>query len=150
MQFTKAETRMAILEAMGWWFAERPPRQPTAPQQPATCAAIASGAAASAAPLDGVVVSSALANFSLLCLLPGPRDGQRVVLGVEPRPDGALANCPRRCMYVDPHRPQASDPPPTGFGHRALPPWYVPPAPDPAQGWPDAAHGLLPRPASAS
>ena len=76
MQFTKAETRMAILEAMGWWFAERPARQPTAPQQPATCAAIASGAAAEAAPLDGVVVSSALANFSLLCLLPGPRDGQ--------------------------------------------------------------------------
>ena len=29
-----------------------------------------------APPLDGVVVSSALANFSLLCLLPGPRDGQ--------------------------------------------------------------------------
>ena len=76
MQFTKAETRMAILEAMGWWFAERPARQPTAPQQPATCAAIASGAAAEAAPLDGVVVSSALANFSLLCLLPDPRDGQ--------------------------------------------------------------------------
>ena len=100
MQFTKAETRMAILEAMGWWFAERPARQPTAPQQPATCAAIASGAAAQAAPLDGVVVSSALANFSLLCLLPGPRDGQRVVLGVEPRPDGALANCPC-CWRLD-------------------------------------------------
>ena len=47
-----------------------------------------------------MVVSSALANFSLLCLLPGPRDGQRVVLSVEPRADGALANCPC-CWRLD-------------------------------------------------
>ena len=47
-----------------------------------------------------MVISSALANFSLLCLLPGPRDGQRVVLSVEPQADGALANCPC-CWRLD-------------------------------------------------
>ena len=112
MQFTKAETRMAILEAMGWWFAERPARQPTAPQQPATCAAIASGAAASAAPLDGVVVSSALANFSLLCLLPGPRDGQvapEPSLTQDTTPTPTLAPTLRPSLTPSPqHKPSPS------------------------------------------
>ena len=42
----------------------------------------------------------ALANFSLLCLLPGPRDGQRVVLTVAPQSDGPLAHCPC-CWRLD-------------------------------------------------
>ena len=48
------------------------------------------GARRVAAPLQGVVVSSALADFSLLCLLPGERDGQTAVLGAESLKDGTL------------------------------------------------------------
>ena len=91
---------MEILEAMGWWYADRPTRQPAQPAQPTTCAALAAGTSGVAAPLQGVVVSSALADFSLLCLLPGERDGQTAVLGAESLRDGTLGNCPC-CWRLD-------------------------------------------------
>ena len=75
MQFTSAETRMGILEAMGWWHeaarggAARARRRPP---PTLTCGQL-SGATK---PLAGVVVSSAMANKSLLCVLPGVREGQ--------------------------------------------------------------------------
>ena len=104
MQFTKAETRMEILEALGWWYAATPARQPAPAAVHTTCAALASGAAAAAAGVDaavqGVVVSAALANFSLLCLLPGPRDGQAAVVDAEALPRGLLGNAPC-CWRLD-------------------------------------------------
>jgi len=91
MQFTSAETRTHILEAMHWWYIDRDivAEQSPTPMTPTTCAALAAGAASaalssapsSASTMSGVVVSSSMANFSLLCVLPGPREGQRLALG---------------------------------------------------------------------
>ena len=75
MQFTSAETRVGILEAMGWWHEavrEPPKRARKRPPPTLTCREIAGAET----PLAGVVVSSAMANKSLLCVLPGVREGQ--------------------------------------------------------------------------
>ena len=75
MQFTSAETRVGILEAMGWWHeaVRAPPtRARKRPPPTLTCREIAGAET----PLAGVVVSSAMANKSLLCVLPGVREGQ--------------------------------------------------------------------------
>eukprot|EP00966_Prymnesium_polylepis_P317132 7327027-Prymnesium_polylepis.1 len=80
MQFTAAETRVHILEALHWWYVE-PYKPPAAPSRTTTCAALAAGAGGGgASEMAGVVVSSAMANFSLLCVLPGAREGQAVEL----------------------------------------------------------------------
>lgn len=72
MQFTHPETRMRILEAMGWWYVKPKEAPPTGGT---TCTALAAGTGPTTS-MAGVVVSSAMANFSLLCVLPGARDGQ--------------------------------------------------------------------------
>ena len=84
MQFTHAETRKAILRALHWWRA--PPSPATAASssssssfssQQTTCAALAAGSSpASAGRLSAIIVSSALATSTLLCLVPGPIEGQ--------------------------------------------------------------------------
>ena len=93
MQFTHAETRRAVLQALHWWDAS--PASPstssaaaTSPTAAAsTCAAIATaGGGGSGGPgvggagkMAGVVVSSALSS-ALLCVLPGAQEGQPLTL----------------------------------------------------------------------
>ena len=104
MQFTHADTRMAILKALYWW---------RAPPAAATIAAAGSAAGAATTPrslscpalvaaggsgLAGVVVSSALAPSALLCLLPGAQPDQSVALPL-PSVDNPTA-CPC-CWRVD-------------------------------------------------
>jgi len=125
MQFTHADTRRAILEALHWWKAPpaaasaaaattaastsaspsassaAAPLPSTAPLLRTTsCAALASGSAAvsGAGMLAGVVLSSALAPSALICLLPGHQPNQPVAL---PLPSPAEpSHCPC-CWRVD-------------------------------------------------
>lgn len=86
MQFTHADTRKAILEALHWWRGPPPAAfaasgggaapPPSGASTPTTCAALAAGTSGVSGRLSAAIVSSALAPTALLCLLPGPRDGQ--------------------------------------------------------------------------
>jgi len=90
MQFTNAETRVNILEAMHWWYL--PTAEITAAPAPGSAAATSATAATSTScaslaqgtgptsPMAAVVVSSAMYNSSLLCVLPGRRSGQQASL----------------------------------------------------------------------
>ena len=94
MQFTHADTRRAILEMLHWWrgpiTASFTPATASPPSQLTSCAALADGTApSSSGKLSGAIVSSALASSTLLCLLPGPRDGQAVHI-----PPAAAGGCP--------------------------------------------------------
>ena len=76
MQFTSALTRRDILAAMRWWH--EPPAPPAAHTSAAlSCAELATRARG---PLAAVAVSSASANFTLLCVLPGGHGGQPTAL----------------------------------------------------------------------
>lgn len=98
MQFTNADTRKAILEALHWWKGPPPSAFASATGAAATgaastqtsCAALASGSAA-AGRLSATIVSSALSPSALLCLLPGQREGQSLHL---PMPTEAPNQCP--------------------------------------------------------
>ena len=94
MQFTHADTRRAILEMLHWWRGPIPasstPATASPPSQLTSCAALADGTApSSSGKLSGAIVSSALASSTLLCLLPGPRDGQAVHI-----PPAGAGGCP--------------------------------------------------------
>lgn len=90
MQFTHAETRKSILQALHWWRAPPSPGGATAADADApgssggsqltTCDALAAGTspAAASSRLSAIIVSSALASTTLLCLVPGHVDGQSV------------------------------------------------------------------------
>ena len=98
MQFTNADTRKAILEALHWWKGPPPSAFASATGAAATsaastqtsCAALASGSAA-AGRLSATIVSSALSPSALLCLLPGQREGQSLHL---PMPTEVPNQCP--------------------------------------------------------
>ena len=128
MQFTHADTRRAILEALHWWKAPpaaasaaaattaastasssaspsassaAAPLPSTAPWlRPTSCAALASGSAvvSGTGMLAGVVLSSALAPSALICLLPGNQPNQPVALPL-PSPSEP-SHCPC-CWRVD-------------------------------------------------
>ncbi|KAL3903098.1 MAG: hypothetical protein SGPRY_011813, partial [Prymnesium sp.] len=86
MQFTNAETRIQILKAMHWWHlgssssssggsssSRSSSGNPGADlHSGTTCGALANGEVHST--LEGVVVSSAMANVSLLCVVPMTSD----------------------------------------------------------------------------
>jgi hypothetical protein len=83
MQFTNAETRVAILEAMGWWHpAAQDAATDPAPAKPALCQSLGKGGDQAGVPgtLSAVAVSSSSANFTLLCLLSGSRPGHHLAL----------------------------------------------------------------------
>lgn len=85
MQFTNAETRVAILEAMGWWHpaAYVTPVDPaSAAAKPVSCESLGKGGihAGVLGTVAAAAVSSSSANFTLLCLLPGGRTGHTLAL----------------------------------------------------------------------
>ena len=104
MQFTHADTRKAILEALHWWkgpppsvFAASTGEAPLpTTSTPTTCPALHAGTSGASGKLSGAIVSSALASSAMLCLLPGPRDGQSWHLP----PADAPGACPC-CWRVD-------------------------------------------------
>jgi len=105
MQFTNAETRVQILKAMHWWYL---PNSSPPSSGAKACAALPATGGESAS-LAGVVVSSAMSNRSLLCVLPSSAsEGQQGV---------AQGECPccwdvsrlRRATLAAASKPESAD-----------------------------------------
>jgi len=85
MQFTKAETRRDILDAMGWWH-----EPPEAAPNGAACVALGSLAAGT---LSAVAVSSSSMNSTLLCVLAGTWSGHDQAMDASKGTRGAACPC---------------------------------------------------------